>query len=118
MLAQGILFSIGIAFIDTNTVVPLFIERFTGRAELAGAAASLRLTTSLVTQFVVGMSVPRIRNLPRYIAVMMFAGYSLPFLMAPILMAGGSAPLVVGSLLAVVALLWVADGAIVIAWYD
>jgi hypothetical protein len=94
------------------------VERFTGRAELAGAAASLRLTTSLVTQFVVGLSIPRIRNLPRYIAVMMFAGYSLPFLMVPVLMAGASPVLAVASLLGVIALLWVADGAIVIGWYD
>ncbi len=118
ILTQGILFSIGIAFIDTNTVVPLFVERFTGHAELAGAAATLRLSTTLLTQFAVGLVVPRIRNLPRYLSLMMLAGYSLPLLIVPVLLASSSGPLLVAALLAVVALFWMADGAIVIAWYD
>jgi MFS family permease len=117
-LAQGILFFAGVAFIDSTTVLPLFIERFTGHAELAGAAAALRTAATLVLQFAIGLAVPRIRNLPRYLGSVMLAGYTLPALMVPLLLLTDRSSVLVTALLVIITLLWVADGAIVIAWYD
>ncbi len=74
LLAQGILFFAGVAFLDANTVLPLFIERFSGRADLAGAAATIRQSAALLLQFGIGLAVPRIRSLPRYLAAVMMAG--------------------------------------------
>lgn len=115
---QGIFFITGYCFFDGNTVLPLFIETFTGRPELAGTAGALRQFADYLVQLLLGAYVVKVKNVPRYLAVCLLIGYSAPLFCAMALSLGLRGMAIFWTLLAGVALMWICDGLMVIGYYD
>ena len=62
MIVEGSFFWIGLAFLEINTVIPLFITSFTGSVVLAGLAVSLRSVLFLLGQVIMGMFIHKLRR--------------------------------------------------------
>lgn len=118
MLAEGGFFFAGLSFIDANAVVPVFIFAYTQSVLLAGLAATINFAASIILQTLVGPYVKGIRNVPRYICLIMFIFRPLPLLMVPILFLNLSPWFTTGIFLVLYGLFFAGDGLIVIPWID
>ena len=85
LILEGTFFFSGLAFIDVNAVIPVFIYTYTQSLKLAGLATTINLAASVITQILLGPYVKSIRNMPRYMTTIMFIFRPLPLLMIPVL---------------------------------
>lgn len=115
---EGMLFWVGFAFLDSNSVIPVFINTYTGSLYLAGLAATLRTASSLLAQLAMGPHVQRVRNMPSFIIRIMLLFRPLPLLMVPVLLLSTDTHTPVWIFLIIFSLLWVSDGIIVVPWLD
>lgn len=118
LMIEGTLFFTGLAFLDTNSVIPIFIHTFTHSLQLAGLASTAGSASSLLAQLFIGPYVRKIKNMPAFISTIMFLFRPLPLLMLPILMFITNPYIVAWAFLAIYALLWASDGLIVVPWLD
>lgn len=118
LLVEGSFFTLGLSFIDANAVVPVFIFAYTQSILLAGLAATINFASSIIMQTLVGPYVKGIRNIPRYISLIMFIFRPLPLLMIPILFLNLSPWLTTGIFLILYALFFAGDGLVVVPWLD
>ncbi len=118
LLFEGTFFLSGMAFLDANSVVPVFIDTFTGSLQLAGLAVALKAASSILSQLIVGPRVSNIKNMPAFITRVMFVCRPLPLVMIPILFSGVSNHLKAVLFLVVFSLLWLSDGVILVPWLD
>lgn len=118
LLWQGILFFLGLCFIDGNAVVPVFVGAMGGSLALAGLVSAVRIVPSILAQFFVGVQSGRIGNLPRYITVMMASAYSLPIVIAAALLLNLGTAVSLAVFLVLYGLLWAGDGSLAIGWYE
>jgi MFS family permease len=117
-MMEGVLFLVGVSFLDATAIIPVFIYTYTQSLELAGLATTLNTASSIIAQTVVGPYVNSIHNMPRYIKRIMFICRPLPLLMIPILFASLNPYLTVTVFLVIYALLWASDGLVVVPWGD
>lgn len=110
LTADGTFFFIGMAFLDASSVVPVFIDNYTGSLQLAGLAITIKTAASLLAQLLIGPYVSRIRYLPSFIIRIMFLSRPLPLLMVPVLLSNTDPYLIVGIFLFLFFLLWVSLG--------
>lgn len=115
---EGTFFFTGLAFIDVNAVIPVFIFAYTQSVLLAGLATTIFFAASIIMQTVVGPYVRSIRNTPLYIKLIMILFRPLPFLMIPVLFAGLSPWLTTGIFLFIYTLIFAGNGMIEIPWTD
>lgn len=115
---EGTFFLTGLAFLDANSVIPVFIDTFTGSLQLAGLATTLHTALAMLTQLFSGPYVPRIKNVPAYILWIMFLFRPLPFIMVPVLLGNLNPFLTVAIFLAIYGLFWASDGLVVVPWTD
>ena len=118
LLAEGAFFTAGLSFIDANAVVPVFIFAYTQSLLLAGLAATINFASSILMQTLVGPYVKGIRNVPRYISLIMFLFRPLPLLMIPVLFMNLDPWLTTGIFLFIYALFFAGDGLVVVPWID
>lgn len=96
LLIEGSFFTAGVAFMDVNAVIPVFIYSYTNSTRLAGLATTINLSASIIMQLLIGPYVKSIRNVPRYITIVMFLFRPLMFLMLPLLLLDLNPWLIVG----------------------
>lgn len=118
LLIEGMFFWVGLAFLDSNSVIPVFINTYTGSLYLAGLATTLRIASSLLAQLAIGPHIQRIKNLPSFIIRIMLLFRPLPILMIPVLLLSNNLFFPVWVFLIIFSLLWVCDGLIVVPWLD
>lgn len=118
LILEGTFFLIGFAFLDSNSVIPIFIDTYTGSMQLAGLATSLGAAFSLLLQLLAGPYVDRIKNVPSFITRVMFLLRPLPLLMIPVLFSHLDPLITVIIFILIFSALWASDGAIVVAWMD
>lgn len=115
---HGILFFFGLAFFDTSTVLPLFIQDMTGSLSLVGVAVAIRLFSTLFVQLFWGIAVTRSKNIPKSLVILFSISYAAPILVAAGLFLKLRSINIVMLLLAALAIQWLSDGLIVIGYYD
>ena len=118
LILEGTFFFSGLAFIDVNAVIPVFIYTYTQSLKLAGLATTINLAASVITQILLGPYVKSIRNMPRYMTTIMFIFRPLPLLMIPVLFSSWNPMLIVTVFLILYALLFFGDGLILVPWTD
>lgn len=118
LILEGSFFFTGLAFIDVNAVIPVFIYTYTQSLKLAGLATTINLAASVITQILLGPYVKSIRNMPRYMTTIMFIFRPLPLLMIPVLFSNWNPLLIVTVFLILYALLFFGDGLILVPWTD
>lgn len=116
--AEGSLFFAGLAFIDANAVVPVFIFTYIQSLKLASLATALTLVAMILAQILVGPYIRRIRNMPAYIARILFIFRPLPVLMIPLLFSKLAPAGKVTVFLVIYFLLFLGQGLVSIAWND
>lgn len=117
-MIEGMFFWVGLAFLDANTVIPVFISTYTGSLYLAGLATTLRTASTLISQLIVGPHVQRIKNVPAFMVRIMLFLRPLPLLMIPTLLLTSDPFIPVWVFLFVFSMVWVCDGLIVVPWLD
>ena len=115
---QGVFFFTGYCFFDVNTVIPVFIEAFTGRVELAGIPSAIRQFSTLSVQILLGSYIVKVKNVPRYLSLCLLIGYSMPLLVAAALGFGLESTALLPVIFSGVAVMWICDGLVVIGYYD
>ena len=118
LIIEGMFFWIGLAFLDSNSVIPVFISTYTGSLYLAGLATTLRIASSLLAQLAIGPHIQRIKNMPAFIIRIMLLFRPLPILMIPVLLLSNNLFFPVWVFLIIFSLLWISDGLIVVPWLD
>ena len=118
LITEGCFFTTGLAFIDVNAVIPVFIFTYTNSLKFAGLATTINLAAAIVTQILIGPYVKSIRHMPAYIARLMFLFRPLPLLMIPVLLSNLSPTFTVIIFLAIYTLLFSGQGLILVPWMD
>ena len=118
LLWQGILFFLGLSFIDGNAVVSVFIDAMGGSLALAGLVSAIHAAPGILGQLFIGIQAGRIANLPRYITLVMAVAYCLPVVAAAVLLAGVGNTAALAVFLTLYGLMWMGDGSILVGWYD
>lgn len=118
LVAEGTFFYIGMAFIDVNAVIPVFIFTYTQSLKLAGLATTINLAASVICQTLVGPYIKSIKNVPAYITRLMFIFRPLTLMMVPVLFSSLDPLAIVLIFLGIYALLFGGDGLVVVPWTD
>ncbi|NLX70544.1 MAG: MFS transporter [Clostridiales bacterium] len=118
LLLEGTLFITGLAFLDADTVVSVFIHTFTGSLKLSGLASTLRTASSIIAQLLLGPYIRRIKNMPAFMSTIMFLFRPLCLIMVPILALKLDPNTTVWIFLFIYTLLWASDGLVVVPWTD
>lgn len=118
ILLEGSVYFAGLAFIDTNAVIPVFIFTYTDNISLAGMATTVGTVIWVIMQAFIGPYVKRIKNMPRYITIVLFLFRPMFFLMLPVLYGNSSPSLTILSFLFLYAMIYAGDGLISAAWTD
>ena len=118
ILWQGVLFMAGLAFIDPNTVIPVFVATMSGSLAMAGLVSASRVIPSTLAQFFVGIRAGSIKDVPRYLIVAMLAAYSIPMLIAVMLFLPTPETILLPLFFVLSAILWLGDGSTAIPWFD
>lgn len=115
---EGSLFFSGLAFIDANAVIPVFIFDYTQSLKLTGLATTINLALPIITQILIGPYVKSIQDMPKYITRLMFIFRPLPLLMVPVLFSSMSPNAKVAIFLVIYALFFAGDGLLLVPWND
>lgn len=118
ILVEGTLIYTTITFIDSNTIIPIFIDTFSKNIGLVGIANSLRVILTIIPQIILGFYIAKISSLPNFIRGCMFFFRSLPLLVIPALYLIQSNNVLVFVFLLIFSIMWVGEGIIAIPWLD
>ena len=118
MILDGTLFWIGLAFLETNTVISVFLQKTSGSAALAGLAVTLMNFMPTVGHFFFGLFIRRLRSPHRFMSIVAIFSRPLILLMLPILLRGGLGPVSAWAFLGVYGLFMLADGFVGLVWTE
>lgn len=118
ILLEGSFYFAGLAFVDANAVIPVFVFTYTANISLAGLATTIGAVIWVLMQAVIGPYVKRIRNVPRFITLVFFIFRPLFFLMLPFLYASLNPWLTAMSFFFLYAMIYAGDGIVSAAWTD
>ncbi len=120
LLAEGILFTVGLVFFDPNTVLPLLMERLTGSAVLVGLVGAVQPLAKGITPILAGNWISSLAYKKRFLVLMMSIGRLPLWILALSLIWIPDAPAFfwAGLLLIVQMLFWFGDSAGDPAWID
>lgn len=118
MILEGSLFWAAMAILDPNAVISVFVNEFTGNVQMAGFAATARLATTIIGQFLMGMVAYRIHDHGKFLKK--FAVWArMPYwLLLPVLFMGYSGPGVVMWFVFLYSAFFFMDGFVSISWYE
>ena len=115
---EGTIFFIGIAFINQNTIVSLFINEYSGGLMLAGLAATIKVAASLIPKLIVGSYLTSIQDMPKFCTKLMMFARPLFILMVPFLLIFSQAKITVWIFLLLYLIFWCMNGVITMPWMD
>ncbi len=120
LVAEGILFTVGLVFFDPNTVLPLLMERLTGSAVLVGLVGAIQPLAKGVIPILSGNWISSLAHKKRFLVGMMAVGRLPLWLLGLALIWVPDAPAFfwAGLLLLVQILFWFGDSAGDPAWMD
>ncbi len=120
LVAEGILFTVGLVFFDPNTVLPLLMERLTGSAVLVGLVGAVQPLAKGVIPILSGNWISSLAHKKRFLIAMVAVGRLPLWLLGLCLILVPDAPafLWAGLLMAVQILFWFGDSAGDPAWMD
>jgi MFS family permease len=119
LVLEGTFFFTALAFLDTNVIVPVFLEGLTGGRQLVGVAATLRQIAFLLpTLFMVGV-IHRIPDIRSFVLALCW-GRLLPLALVASLLLVPQVPagLLAAVFLGATALFMMADGASQLGWLE
>lgn len=115
---EGTFFLTALTFIDASSVIPVFIDTYTGSIQLAGLANTLKQIFFFLPQMLIGPYIHRISNMPSFVARAFFIIRPLPLLMVPVLFGKLDPYLTVWIFLIIFIVFWTNEGLINIPWLD
>jgi len=120
LVAEGILFTVGLVFFDPNTVLPLLMERLTGSAVLVGVLAAVQPLAKGFAPIISGNWISSLRYKKRFLVTAMSIGRVPLWILALCLIWIPEAPAFFWAvlLLAIQVLFWFGDASGDPAWMD
>lgn len=120
LVAEGVLFTVGLVFFDPNTVVPLLMDRLTGSAILVGVVAAVQPLFKGIVPILAGNWISSLPRRKRYLVGMVAVGRLPLWLLGLglILIPGAPSWFWAAMLLLVQVLFWFGDSAGDPAWMD
>lgn len=118
MTLEGTLFWMGLAFLETNTVVSVFLQQMSGNAALAGLAVTLMNFMPTLSQFFFGMFIHRLKSQHRFMIIIAAISRPLILLMIPILLGGVTGIAAAWCFLGLYGLFMLADGFVGMIWSE
>lgn len=117
-MMEGGIFVFGLAFLNQDGIISVFIDTFTGRMELVGLAVTVRLLFSTAPRLLMGPHVTTIKNLPRFIIGLMVLTRSTPFWVALVLMLSPNSSLIFPVFILAYGILWFGHSLVLVGWLD
>lgn len=118
MLMEGSIYVFGMAFLNQDGVIAIFIDSTTGRMELVGLAVGIRILFSNAPQILIGPYIPYIKNLQRFIRLIMISTRSVPFWLALTLIFTPDSKFIFPIFILTYSILWFGQSILSIAWSD
>lgn len=117
LVLEGSCFMGGTGFINSSTVVPVFINMITHSKELVGLTLALGSFFTYFGRLLIGPFLPHVRNHARFAATIMFICRPLPLLI-PLFVFSKQYELSVVVLVITYSILWLQDGLVVPSWSE
>lgn len=115
---DGALLFFGLAFMDANAVIPLFVNKYTHSVKFTGLAISLNMFAAIISQIIIGPHLNKIKNIPRFISRMTLFYRPLPFLLIPVLLSSIQPTIKVAIFFVVYFLFFLFNGINNLPWSD
>lgn len=85
-ILEGTMLLTALAFLDVNSVIPIFINDYTRNLTLAGLASTLMTFTPTLGQLIVGPYIHQLNNMPLFIRLVAFFSRLSFFVMIPMML--------------------------------
>ncbi|MFQ3550142.1 MAG: MFS transporter [Armatimonadota bacterium] len=115
---EGTIFFLGIAFINQNTVVALFIHEYSGGVMLAGLAATIKIASGVAPRLIIDPYLCSIRDMPRITSRFMMIFRPLFLLMVPLLLFFSHSSITVWIFILFYTVFWCMHAVISMFWMD
>ncbi len=113
---EGTFYNAGLAFLDANAVLPIFIYTYTKSMSLTGLATTIAMAVPIITQILLGPYLNSIRHIPAFLTRTMLILRPLILLIVPILLSDISSGWVVVAFFIAYGVVFLGQGLLVIPW--
>ena len=118
MTMEGSLFFLGLAFLGESTVVPIFVDAYTGSMQLLGLFITILAFAKLLPRLLFGPFVSKTKDMARFLHITMLISRPLPLLMIPVLLLSKNPLFIFSSFLIIYCVFWSLNGISSVAWSD
>lgn len=118
MTLEGSLFFFGTSFLGENTVVPIFVDTYTGSMQLLGLTIALLAVAKLLPKLLLGPYISQVKDVSRLLRIAMLIHRPLPLLMIPIFLIVKNPLIIFFAFLLMYCIFWGINGIAGIAWSD
>jgi MFS family permease len=118
MTLEGSLFFLGVAFLGENTIVPIFVDTYTGSMQLLGLTTTLITAAKLLPRVLIGPYISRNKDMIRLLRIVMFMHRPMPILMVPVLLLVKNPFTVFLIFLGMYCIFWGIQGIAAVTWTD
>lgn len=118
MTLEGSLFFFGTSFLGENTVVPIFVDTYTGSMQLLGLTIALLTVAKLLPKLLLGPYISQVKDVSRLLRIVMLIHRPLPLLMIPIFLVVKNPLIIFLAFLLMYCIFWGINGIAGIAWSD
>ncbi|HEY5562761.1 MAG TPA: MFS transporter [Clostridiaceae bacterium] len=118
MTMEGSLFFLGLAFIGESTVLPIFVDAYTGSMQLLGLFITLLAVSKLLPRLLFGPFVSKTKDMARFLHITLLISRPLPLLMIPVLLFSKNPLFIFSSFLILYCAFWSINGISSVAWSD
>lgn len=118
MTLEGSLFFSGLAFLGENTVVPIFVDTYTGSMQLLGLTITLLTAAKLLPRLLMGPYISKVKDMARFLHITMLINRPLPLLMIPVLLIVNNPLIIFIIFVLMYCTFWSVNGIAATAWLD
>ncbi|ADL53873.1 MFS transporter [Clostridium cellulovorans] len=118
MTLEGTFFFFGIAFFGESTVIPIFVDTFTGSVQLLGLTMTLIMIAKLLPKLLLGPYLSSVKDMSKLLKVTIFIHRPLPFLMIPVLLFVKEPLVIFWSFVIMYCTFWGINGLTAVSWGD
>jgi MFS family permease len=118
MTLEGSFFFFGGAFLGESTVIPIFVDNFTGSVQLLGLTITLLGIAKLLPKLLMGPYMSRIKNMEGFLKFSMLIHRPLPLIMVPVLLIVKNPVTVFWIFLIMYCFFWGINGIAAVSWSD
>ncbi len=118
MTLEGSFFLFGISFLGENTIVPIFVDTYTGSMQLLGLTLTLLTAAKFLPKLISGPYVSSAKDMAGLLRFIMLLHRPLPLIMIPVLLFVKNPTIIFIAFVLMYCIFWSVQGITSVVWSD